>query len=65
MNLQEETMTITRKNDAANKNFWRSASEARTKVDEWPEWKRNLRVTKYSIGFTGKPSKHDDNGEKK
>ena len=48
-------MKITKNsNDTANRDFWKSISEARIKVEGWPEWKRNLRVTKYSIGFEGK-----------
>ncbi len=47
-------MKMTKNNGAANRDFWKITSEARTKVEKWPEWKRTLRVTKYSVGFGGK-----------
>jgi len=46
---------MTKNNNAANKDFWKITSEARTKVEKWPEWKRTLRVTKYSNGFRDRP----------
>ena len=33
------------------KDFLKLSLEARKKVEEWPEWKRTLRLTKYSDGF--------------
>ena len=44
-------MEITKSNDSESQDFWKVTSKARTKVEGWPEWKRNLRVTKYSVGF--------------
>jgi hypothetical protein len=48
-------MKIAKNNGTANRGFWKVTSEARVKVEGWPEWKRNLRVTKYSVGFESKP----------
>ena len=31
--------------------FWQSVEEASERVAKWPAWKRNYRLTKYSIGF--------------
>lgn len=42
-------MGITRNDDADSKEFWKIIDEARTKVEKWPEWKRNFRVTKYFV----------------
>ena len=49
-------MTITKKVNSENKAFWESAREARGKVETWPDWKRNLKVTQYSVGFDAKSS---------
>ncbi len=34
--------------DEDSKAFWDTAEKASKKVATWPEWKRNVRVTKYS-----------------
>ena len=34
--------------DEDSKAFWETAKKAREKVATWPEWKQNVRVTKYS-----------------
>ena len=47
-------MKVTKNNGTANKKFLEITSEARSKVEKWPEWKRAVRVTKYSVGFEGK-----------
>ena len=47
-------MKMPKNNDAANRDLRKTTSEALTKVERWPEWKRTLRVTKYSVGFGGK-----------
>ena len=49
-------MVITKKTNSENKTFWDSTRDAREKVEQWPSWKRNLRVTQYSVGFDSKPS---------
>ena len=49
-------MVITKKTNSENKTFWDSTRDARVKVEQWPSWKRNLRVTQYSVGFDSKPS---------
>ena len=49
-------MVITKKTNSENKTFWDSTRDARVKVEKWPSWKRNLRVTQYSVGFDSKPS---------
>ena len=55
-------MTLTKNNDAANKTFWIVASEARIQVEtKWPEWKRSVRVTKYSRGFSVKQNNSNGN----
>lgn len=56
---------IKKNNDAASKDFWKVTNEARTKVEKtWPEWKKNVRVTIYSVGFSTKVSKSDDGSKK-
>lgn len=48
-------MRITKNNhDTAHRTFWKTTTEARTTVEGWPEWKRNLRITKYSACSQGK-----------
>lgn len=49
-------MVITKKTNSENKTFWDSTRDARVKVEKWPSWKRNLRVTQYSVGFDSKSS---------
>jgi len=43
-------MAITKKINSETDSFWRSTREARVKVEKWPSWKRNLRVTQFSAG---------------
>ena len=50
-------MFIKKKTNSENKTFWDSTRDARVKVEQWPSWKRNLKVTQYSVGFDSKPSK--------
>ena len=49
-------MVIKKKTNSENKTFWDSTRNARVKVEQWPSWKRNLKVTQYSVGFDPKPS---------
>jgi len=49
-------MPITKKTDGESKTFWHSTENARTKVESWPSWKRNLKVTQYSVGFDSQTS---------
>jgi hypothetical protein len=44
-------MAITKKTNKENKSFWESTREARVKVEQWPSWKRNLKVSQFSVGF--------------
>jgi len=44
-------MNLRKADDERSREFWASATEARREVEEWPEWKRNIRVTKFSTGF--------------
>ena len=30
-----------------SREFWRHAEESRKKVESWPKWKRNIKVTKF------------------
>ena len=39
--------------------FLKLSDEARKKVEDWPEWKRTLRLTKYSEGFGARISEAD------
>ena len=38
--------------------FWESTRDARIKVEKWPSWKRNLKVTQYSVGFDSQKGKN-------
>jgi hypothetical protein len=49
-------MQLAKSNDEESKKFWMVVSKDRAIVEQWPEWKRNLLVTKYSIGFNSKTS---------
>lgn len=41
-------MAITKNIEGESKSYWEAASVARKKVEGWPEWKRNIHVSKYS-----------------
>jgi len=47
------------------KEFSELSDEARKKVEEWPEWKRNIKITYYSVDFDLKTAKKEPNSEKK
>lgn len=32
-----------------NRKFWKNTDKAKQNVDKWPEWKKNIKLTKYSI----------------
>ena len=49
-------MAITKKTNSENSSFWESTRNARVKIEKWPSWKRNLRVTQFSVGFDSQPS---------
>ena len=49
-------MAITKRTNKENSSFWESTRDARVKVEKWPSWKRNLKVTQYSVGFDSQPS---------
>ena len=42
-------MAITKKTDKDSKSFWQSVESARAKVESWPAWKRDLKVTQFSV----------------
>lgn len=42
-------MAITKKTDAKGSAFWQPAENARIKVEGWPTWKQNLKVTQCSV----------------
>jgi hypothetical protein len=46
--------TVNKGNQTEIKKFLKSADEARSKIATWPDWKRNVKVTKYSVGFGDK-----------
>lgn len=47
-------MAITKKTSRENVGFWESTKDAREKIKNWPTWKRNLKVTQFSVGFDSK-----------
>jgi hypothetical protein len=49
-------MAITKKTNSENKSFWESTGDAHVKVEHWPSWKRNLRVSQYSVGLNPQKS---------
>ena len=51
-------MAITKKTSSENKSFWESTREARVKVEQWPSWKRNLKVSQFSVGFDSQKSEN-------
>ena len=53
-------MKISKKINEENKAFWDAGEKARMKVAEWPEWKRSIKVTKFSTGFPSKSSKFEE-----
>jgi hypothetical protein len=42
---------VVKRDKAETTEFIRLAQEAKRKVEEWPEWKKTIRLTKYSEGF--------------
>jgi len=51
-------MSKPKKDSQENKKYWKLALETRKKIEEWPEWKRNIRIqlTEYSTGTQRKES---------
>jgi hypothetical protein len=47
-------MIIRKKINSRTKAFQDSTGDAREKVEQWPSWKRNLKVTQYSVRFDSK-----------
>lgn len=41
-------MTISKNETDENKAFWQHSRKVRAKINKWPEWKRNIRLTDYS-----------------
>jgi len=39
---------LTKKINSETSSFWKSVRDARVKVEKWPSWKRNLKVTQFS-----------------
>lgn len=55
-------MKLTKNYTAEHKEFWDFITESRAKVEkEWPEWKKNVKVTKYS----NKPPEQSATGSEK
>ena len=54
-------MSITKKTSSENKSFWESTREARVRVEQWPTWKRNLKVSQFSVGFDSQKSENLNN----
>lgn len=48
---------LTKKINSETKTFWDSTRDARVKVEQWPSWKRNLKVTQFSKAEKEKPHK--------
>lgn len=44
-------MSISKKNDSESREHWELARKTREKIQCWPEWKREIRLTEYSVGF--------------
>jgi hypothetical protein len=44
-------MSISKKSDSESQEYWRLAQETREKIRQWPEWKREIRLTEHSTGF--------------
>lgn len=40
--------------------FWKAAEEAHSIVEQWPDWKRNIRLTEYSTGLDKFVSKKEE-----
>lgn len=56
-------MPITKKNDSESQEFWQAARETWEKVQQWPEWKRSIRLTEHSTGFGDCPSNDNSSSE--
>ena len=41
-------MKIRRNQDKEAQKFWENVDKAQKNVEKWPEWKRNVHLTKYS-----------------
>lgn len=44
-------MPLKKKINSETKDFWLSVERASRKIKKWPKWKRNLKVTQYSVNF--------------
>lgn len=49
-------MAIRIRTDDENRELWEPIREAREKVEKWPSWKRNLKVSQFSTGFDAQTS---------
>jgi len=41
-------MKIRKSQNKEAQDFWENAEKAQKNVEKWPEWKRNIQLTKYS-----------------
>lgn len=41
-------MKISKNKKGEGNTFWQHTQIAREKIKEWPEWKKNIRLTEYS-----------------
>lgn len=53
--MQGVTMTITKKINSENSSFWESVRDAHEKIEGWPSWKRNLKVTEMALPIKSTP----------
>ncbi len=55
-------MSIKRRDDNGGREFWAHAKKTRLNIEKtWPEWKRNLCVTEYSVTVERKLESHSCN----
>ncbi|MFO7760142.1 MAG: hypothetical protein ACQES8_04550 [Thermodesulfobacteriota bacterium] len=47
-------MRIRKSRKEGAQEFWRNAAKAQENVEQWPEWKRNVRLTRYSEALLDK-----------
>jgi len=54
-------MKIRRNQDKESQKFWENVDKAQKNVEKWPEWKRNVQLTKYSSNSDkGKANNKDE-----
>lgn len=50
-------MAIRKSDSEVGQEFWKSVQESLREMENWPEWKRNIRISASGSGYTDGSSK--------